>query len=170
MTAIGSTASHDARRERGRWPSLLASLALVGVVAVVGSSVTDTSPGSWYDQLEQPSFTPPGWAFGVAWTLLYALMAVAAWLVWSHPPSPRRREALIAYGIQLVANLGWTLVFFGLEAPWAALVVIAGLLVALAITIVRFAVVDAVASALLWPYAAWVSFATVLNLAFASMN
>ena len=137
---------------------------------MIGSSVTDTSPGSWYDELVRPSFTPPGWAFGVAWTTLYVLMAVAAWRIHTAPQSPERREALIAYGIQLVANLGWTLVFFGLEAPWAGLVVIAGLLVAIGITIVRFAKVDATASALLWPYAAWVSFATVLNLAFASMN
>ena len=170
MTTIGSTTAHGTRADRSRWPSLVVSLALVAVVAAVGSSVTDTSPGSWYDGLIRPSFTPPGWAFGVAWTILYVLMAVAAWRVHTAPPSPERREALIAYGIQLVANLGWTLVFFGLEAPWAGLVVIAGLLVAIGITIVRFAKVDATASALLWPYAAWVSFATVLNLAFASMN
>ena len=170
MTTIGTSASHGARADLRRWPSLLVSLALVAVVAAIGGSVTDTSPGSWYDQLIRPSFTPPGWAFGVAWTSLYVLMAVAAWRIHLAPESHARREALIAYGIQLVANLGWTLVFFGLEAPWAGLVVILGLLAAIGITIVRFAAVDAAASALLWPYAAWVSFATVLNLAFASMN
>lgn len=167
MTSVHVTPSTD--RSPG-WVSLFVSLGLVAVVAAIGGSVTDTEPGSWYDRLEQPSFTPPGWAFGAAWTILYALMAIAAWRVYLTPPSHERREALIAYGIQLVANLGWTLVFFGLEAPWAGLAVIGGLLVALGITIVRFGAVDTVASALLWPYAAWVCFAAVLNLAFASMN
>lgn len=169
MASIERTRANDLWI-RPRLSTLAGSLGLVAVVAAIGGSVTDTSPGSWYDELRQPAFTPPGWAFGVAWTVLYVLMAVAAWRVHSAPPSTERREALVAYGTQLVANLGWTLVFFGMEAPWAGLAVIAGLLVAIAVTIVRFAAVDVTASALLWPYAAWVSFAAVLNLAFASMN
>jgi tryptophan-rich sensory protein len=170
MASIEHAAANDTWIERPRWSTLAASLGLVAVVAAVGSAFTDTAPGSWYDQLERPSFTPPGWAFGVAWTTLYGLMAVAAWRVHSAPPTVERREALVAYGTQLVANLGWTLVFFGMEAPWAGFAVIAGLLVAIAVTIVRFAAVDLTASALLWPYAAWVSFAAVLNLTIASMN
>lgn len=143
---------------------LAVSLALVTVVAVVGASWTDTGAGSWYDELDKPPWTPPGWAFGVVWTALYAAMAVAAWLVWRHTDRPRaRHQALGAYLVQLALNLGWTGVFFGLEAPgWATLEIVV-LAVVLALTTRWFWPLHRIAAYLLVPYLGWVVFAASLS-------
>lgn len=166
------TTPPDARpRSRSRWLHLAISLAAVAVVAGVGRMWTDTGPGSWYDQLDRPSWTPPGPAFGIAWTILYVLMAVAAWLVAVHGLDRADvRAALTAYAVQLVLNLGWTFVFFARERPGWALVEITVLLVAVVATIVLFARVSRTAAWLLAPYLAWLLFATALNTAIVVKN
>jgi translocator protein len=151
------------RRGSDRWVALAISLGLVLVVAGAGASVTNTDPGSWYDSLEQPSWNPPDWLFGPAWTLLYALMAIAAWRVWV----TGERAALNAYGAQLALNLSWTLVFFGTESASGGVVVIVALWIAIVVTIRAFWPVDRVAAWLLVPYLAWVTYAAALNVAIA---
>ncbi len=147
-----------------RWIALVAFIAAcVGGGALSGLA---TPPGDWYASLAKPSWTPPGWLFGPVWTVLYALMAIAGWRLWSL----RSSRALVAFLQQLVLNLAWTPVFFGLRSPGAALCVIVVLLGAIAATIVLAWRVDRVASVLLWPYLAWVAFATALNAAIFLMN
>src|SRR3954452_16624582 len=139
----------SSRRPLEGWVGLIASLVLVGVVAGVGGLATATGVGSWYRTIEKPPWNPPDGVFGPVWTILYIAMAVAAWLV-AREGIDRRpvRTALIAYGVQLALNLAWTLVFFGLESPVGGLVVIAALLVAVVVTIMRFRPVSPVAALL----------------------
>ncbi|HVL47197.1 MAG TPA: TspO/MBR family protein [Candidatus Thermoplasmatota archaeon] len=149
--------------------ALAASFGLVVLVAGLGSGVTGTGPGTWYASLEKPAWTPPGAFIGIVWTFLYALMAVAAWLVW-RTRDPRRALALGLYGAQLALNAAWSWLFFGLERPWLAFADIALLAALVLATLVAFARVSRVAAALLAPYLAWVFVAGTLNLLIALAN
>lgn len=140
------------------WISLLISVLLVIAVAYFGSRF---APGEWYQGLAKPAWTPPNWLFGPAWTLLYALMALAAWKVWI--ASRRIDGALVVYGTQLVLNGLWSWLFFGLQRIDLALIDIVALWLMIVITIILFRRRDRLAAALLWPYLAWVSFAAALN-------
>lgn len=153
-----------------RWVALALFVVVAQLAGLVGLPFTDTDPGSWYDQLDTPWFTPPGWVFGPMWTTLYALIGVAAWRVWGHHRSRDRSRALGAWGLQLAVNAVWTPVFFGAEQPWGGLVVITTLVVLVVITIALMARVDRAAAALMLPYLAWISFATLLNGAIALAN
>jgi tryptophan-rich sensory protein len=124
-------------------------------------------PGAWYESLNKPTWNPPAWIFGPVWTLLYLMMAVAAWLAWKSMPSWR---VLIPYFIQLALNAAWTPVFFGLQQPGWALVVIIALWLAIVQTIRGFRSTSQAAAWLLAPYLLWVSFATVLNFTLWRMN
>lgn len=150
---------------------LVVSIAAVAAVAVLGGLWTDTGQGSWYASLDQPDWNPPDAVFGPVWTALYLAMAVAAWLVWRPlDRSAERTLALGAYGVQLVLNLGWTGVFFGLERPGWALVEISVLALAVAVTIGLFWNLNRVAGALLVPYLGWVVFAASLNAGVSALN
>jgi translocator protein len=143
---------------------LVISLGLVAIVAAIGGAASARSVGDWYDGLDRPPWNPPSWVFGPAWTVLYVLMAVAAWLVAREGlDASSVRRALALYGVQLALNLAWSLVFFGLRRPGAALVVIVLLLVAIAATAAAFHEVSPLAAWLLAPYLAWVAFAATLN-------
>ena len=135
-------------------------------VAVLGSVAT-SSGRSWYDDLEKPAFNPPDATFGIVWTILYVMIALAGWLAWraSDDPSPT-----IAWVVQMALNLGWTVVFFGWRAPEAAIVVIGALIIAVAVDVVLSWRASVAAGALLVPYLAWVGFATALNIGVAVLN
>ena len=126
-------------------------------------------PGEWYAQLEKPFWNPPNWIFAPVWTLLYAAMAFAAWLVWRQG-TPARRAPLALWALQLVLNALWSWIFFGLHRPGLAAVEIGLLWVAILTTIVFFWRVRTAAGALLLPYLAWVSFAAVLNFSLWLLN
>lgn len=145
-----------------RWLGLGFWIVVTQLAGALGALATDPA---LYRALERPSWAPPGWVFGPVWLTLYTMIGVAAWLIWQRPPSPTRTTALRAYWVQLALNAAWTPVFFGLEAPGAALIVIVVLWVAIVIAIRAFARVSRVAGRLLVPYLAWVSFATLLNAA-----
>ena len=116
----------------------------------------------YYARLSKPDWAPPGWLFGPVWTVLYALMGTAAWLV-ARKPGSAARAPLVLWGAQLALNATWTPVFFGLRAPGLALVNIVALWSALVATIAAFFSRRRLAAGLLLPYLAWVSFATALN-------
>ena len=128
------------------------------------------STGGWYANLAKPAWNPPGWVFGPVWTLLYALMAVAAWRVWYHGGWAQQKRALGLFLFQWALNALWTPLFFGLHQPGWALVEILILLAAVLTTMRTFWRIDRSAGALLLPYAAWVAFATLLNGAIWRMN
>lgn len=142
--------------------SLLPWLAICTLAAAIGG-LGSTEAGRFYAQLDRPGWAPPGWLFGPVWTLLYALMAVAAWRVARQPALPLRRVALGVFGLQLALNALWSWIFFawqsGLWAFWGA-----ALLAALVgATVLLFRELDRLAAALLLPYLGWTSFATLLS-------
>lgn len=129
------------------------------------------TPGAWYAGLEKPSWNPPAWVFAPVWTALYALMAVAGWLVWRQPGRlTLRRLALGAFAVQLVLNGAWSWLFFGLHRPGLALAEIVVLWLAIVATTLLFWRVRPLAGGLLLPYLAWVSFAVALNAALWRLN
>ena len=118
----------------------------------------------WYAALQKPSFTPPNAAFPVVWTILYAMMAVSAWLVWRSPATEAdKKTALVWFGIQLAIGVLWSFAFFWLHSPPYGLGVILALIVAIVVTIVLFDKVSRPAALLLIPYVLWVAFAAGLN-------
>lgn len=162
-----------------QWKTLgLAALFVAGceLVGIVGALTTATGESSWYQSLSKPPFQPPSWLFGPVWTLLYALMGVAAFLVWHagrNTEGPGRREVRVALGLfvaQLMLNGIWTPVFFGVESITGGAVVIVALLVLLAVTVRAFFRVSRTAGWLLVPYLLWVGFATALNLSIWVLN
>jgi tryptophan-rich sensory protein len=153
-----------------RWVGLAVFLAIAFAVAWAGSAVTLPKIPGWYASLNKPPFNPPSWIFGPVWSVLYTLMSVAAWRVWQFGSEPVRRRALGWYFVQLALNAIWSPVFFGMEKPVLALVIIALLLAAIAVTVMRFFKADRIAGWLLVPYLAWVSFATLLNASIAALN
>lgn len=154
--AIGSTGSSAVL--------LVLSLTLVTLVAALGGVATSRGVGDWYDSLERAPWNPPSWVFGPAWTVLYLLMAVAAWLVAREGLGDSAGQvALTLYAIQLALNLIWSVVFFGLRRPGLGLVVIVALFTAVAATAIAFNAVSQTAAWMLVPYLLWVAFAASLN-------
>lgn len=159
------------RRRRDRLIALVLSVALPLVLGGAGGVITASAIPGWYAELAKPSWNPPSWLFGPVWTILYVAMGIAAWRIWSlgtaRDASPTVeagvRSALLVYGIQLLLNASWTPVFFGLKRVDLALVIIVLMLAAIVETVRRFNRLDRPAAALLLPYLAWVTFATMLN-------
>ena len=158
-------------------PSRLRSLVVAGafvatcfLVAGLASLWGDPGTGPWYRSLRKPSFTPPGWVFGPVWTVLYACMGVAAWLVWRRRGFARGAVPLGLFGLQLALNAAWTWLFFGLHSPALALADLIALWVAIVATLGAFWRVSRPAGLLMAPYLAWSTFAAVLNLAIWRLN
>lgn len=150
---------------------LVVAVGLCLAVGAVGSLATAPKIPTWYAGLAKPAWTPPDAVFPIAWTTLYVLMAVALWRLWQlHAPSPERRTALVLWFVQLALNAIWSPVFFGMEAPATALVVVIALWLAIAATLRASARIDRMAAWLLAPYLAWVSYATALNAAIVALN
>jgi tryptophan-rich sensory protein len=139
--------------------------------AAIGGFSTAAGVTTWYPTLAKPSWTPPPWLFGPAWTVLYASMGIAAWLVWRRAGGfAGARVALTLFFVQLAVNALWSVFFFGLRNPGLALADIAVLWCAIAATLVAFFRVSPAAGGLLVPYLAWVSFAAALNYAIWRLN
>lgn len=151
--------------------ALIACVVLVFLVGGVGSLATIPNIPSWYAGLEKPPLNPPNEIFGPVWSFLYVLIGTSLFLVLRAKTSGLLlRPALSWFSVQLVLNLLWSLVFFGLQAPWVAFVIITCLLVAIIMTYISFEPISRRAALLLLPYLAWVSFATYLNGSVAYLN
>jgi benzodiazapine receptor len=120
-------------------------------------------PGEWYDSLAKPSWTPPNGVFGPVWTLIYVLMAIAAWLVWRKAGFAGAGGALSLFFLQLALNALWSYLFFGRQQPGVAFVEIVVLWLVIFATTVGFWKVRPLAGILLIPYLCWVAFASILN-------
>jgi translocator protein len=151
--------------------SILALLGfLVLCLGVGGFSGFFTAGGvrGWYQGLRKPAFNPPNWILGPVWTLLYIMMAFAAWRVWRSGGDTTL--ALVLFAVQLALNFAWSFIFFNAHRIGLALADIIVLWLAIAATIVAFAPLDSFAAWLLVPYLAWVSFATLLNASIWRLN
>lgn len=138
-------------------------------VAAAGGAITATSVQSWYPTLAKPGFTPPAWVFAPVWTVLYLLMAIAAWLVWRNAGGAAG-AALTLFVIQLALNLAWSWIFFGLRRPGLAFAEILLLLAAIVATTLAFRRHSRAAVALMLPYVLWVAYASALNGAIWRLN
>lgn len=152
-----------------RWIALLGWLAVTFLAALVGGQFM---PGEWYAELAKPSWNPPNWIFGPVWTLLYILMAVAAWMVWEERERSQTqvRAALLLFVLHLVFNGAWSWIFFGLEEVGWALVDIGVVWLFVAALVGIFWKIRPWAGRLLVPYFVWVSFAVALNFAILQLN
>jgi tryptophan-rich sensory protein len=149
------------------WLTLSLWLALCFSVAWFGAQF---SPGDWYAQLAKPPWTPPSWLFPPVWTILYAMMGVAAWLVGSQKGFAQAPLALSLFMLQLLLNGLWSWFFFGLQNITLGLVDIVLLWLALLATLIAFWRQCPLAGWLLGPYLVWVSYATSLNIAIWLLN
>ncbi len=148
-------------------------LALIGWLALcisAGSTAAFVSTGGWYENLYKPSWNPPSWVFGPVWSLLYVMMAVAAWLVWREGGWRRQKQCLTLFLVQWILNTLWTPIFFGMHRLDWAFAEILLLWLALVATIRCFWPVQKASGLLLLPYLAWISFAAVLNFTIWRMN
>ena len=150
---------------------ILISIVICELAGVIGSVFTTPSIPGWYAGLIKPSFNPPNWVFGPVWTLLYALMGIAAYLGYEKGwKEGKVRRALIVFAAQLILNALWSIVFFGAHMILGAAVVIVLLWAMILASIVLFSKVSKAAAGLLVPYILWVSFASVLNISLYVLN
>ncbi len=152
---------------------------IVGIVSVliaqaaggIGAIFTSAKIPTWYATVVKPSWQPPNWLFGPVWTTLFTLMGIAAAIVWiQRGQSPIAQKALVAYGVQLILNVLWSYLFFGMQSPGLAFIEIVFLLIAIVGTMVLFWRVSPAAGWLMMPYLIWVLFASFLNFTIWRLN
>jgi benzodiazapine receptor len=148
---------------------LIGWLILCYLVAGIGG-VASINAGSFYAELVRPQWAPPGSVFGPVWTILYTLMAIAAWLVWRDKGFRFARPALVSFLVQLAVNGLWSWLFFAWQLGALSFADILLLLVLINVTIVSFWRIKPLAAMLLVPYLLWVSFAAVLNYSIWQLN
>jgi tryptophan-rich sensory protein len=130
-----------------------------------------TDLGPWYQVLVKPSWQPPDWLFGPAWTLIYALAALAAATAWTAARDlAAQRRVIVLFGLNALLNILWSQLFFGLHRPDWALVEVVFLWLSVLVLIIAMRPISPRASWLLVPYLAWVTFAGILNLAVVRLN
>lgn len=155
------------------WPLPWRPVALgaAAAVLVMGLGGAATEIGPWYEALIKPSWNPPNWVFGPAWTLIFALTALAGVNAWLRAPSlDQRRLVLVAYAANGLLNVGWSELFFHLKRPdWASIEVVFLWLSVLAILVISGRI-HRPCGWLLAPYLAWVAFAAFLNVTIVSIN
>ena len=139
------------------WGLFLTFLAACGAAATTGALF---DPGEWYRSLSKPVWTPPDWAFPVVWSVLYIAIALAAMRIGMIEGT---QQALAFWALQIAFNTLWTPIFFGLRRMRAAFIVIVGLWLSVAATMLAFLQHDLLAGLLFAPYLLWVTIATALN-------
>lgn len=148
----------------------IAALAMSFAAGAVGSLATIPNIPTWYAALEKPFFNPPNWVFGPVWTVLYLLIGISFYLIWTAKTKQSKQTQYILFGIQVFLNGLWSLVFFGWHLPALAFVVIVFLLATIMTMIITYQKISATAAYLLLPYAAWITFASCLNIAIIMLN
>ena len=151
-------------------PKFIVSLLSCFGAGAIGGVLTQSSLNTWYAQLVKPELSPPNWLFAPVWNVLYFLMAIALYRLLISEQQQGRRLALAFFEVQLLLNITWSAVFFGLHSPGGGLVVIAILVAAIGATMFWSRRVSKVAALLLVPYFGWVCFAAYLNYQFWRLN
>ncbi|MFH0831697.1 MAG: TspO/MBR family protein [archaeon] len=145
------------------WKVLAASFSAVIIAAFIGSMFTDT--GSWYES-RKSALTPPDFVFPVVWTSLFVLIALSIYFSWVHAKKRQKNGIALLFGINLVLNMLWSVLFFGLKNPLAAFIELILLWFSILAMIFATWKIDRKAALLLVPYLLWVSFAGILNFLF----
>lgn len=152
-----------------RWALL--TVPVIVVLGFLSGRLANSGYGNrWFDALEKPALMPPGWLFGVAWTILYVLMALALAIVLHARGAKGRGPAIALFLLQLLINLAWSPLFFRAHQVGSALMLIVALVIVVAITTWLFGRVRRVAGLLLLPYLAWLAFASFLNYEIGRLN
>lgn len=152
------------------WKGALISVLIVEILGLL-SGLLSGNTGQAYQSYVKPALSPPGWLFGVAWVILYALMGLAAYLIFSEQVQQKiKGSGLKLFAVQLAVNLLWPVVFFRFDLLWPAVVLIVLLDVLVVFTICSFWKVNRTAALLMLPYLLWILFATYLNIGFAVLN
>ena len=147
------------------------SIIICQSAGIFGSLFTFEAVPDWYITLEKPFFAPPNWIFGPVWIILYFLMGVSLYIVWKDELKSKTRYVFfVVFGIQLILNALWSLLFFGLRSPLLGLIDILILDVILVVTIFYAKRVSKYAAMLLIPYMVWIIIASVLNYAIMVLN
>lgn len=150
-------------------PLLLGTILISQLAGIIGSFFTFSAITDWYAYLNKPSFSPPNYLFGPVWITLYTLMGISFYIV-LRSTAENRSRAIKVFLVQLVLNAIWSILFFGLRNPAIAFVEIVFLWIFIILTIKEFSKISKVASYLLYPYLAWVTFASLLNFAIWQLN
>ncbi len=150
---------------------LVIAIIIPQAAGLIGTVFTTPAIPTWYAALTKPALNPPSWVFGPVWTTLFVLMGIASFLVWRHGWDNKKvKVALSLFGVQLVLNTLWSIIFFGAQNPGLAFAGLVVLWLAIAATIITFARVSKAAAWLLVPYICWVTFAGYLNFAIWQLN
>ncbi len=149
----------------------IASIGICLAAGAIGAFFTAGSIPIWYAGLAKPPFAPPDWIFAPVWTTLYVLMGISVFLVWREGFENNEVKAGVGlFALQLILNVLWSFVFFDQGSILGGLIVILALWFILLFTVLKFFSVSALAGWVLVPYLVWVSFASILNLAFLILN
>lgn len=146
-----------------QWLALAGYLAACFLVSAIAGYATVQAIPTWYADILKPRFTPPNQVFAPVWTILYALMGIAVWLIWRMPDSPDRTRALILFWLQLLLNFAWSWIFFHQHQVFAAALEIIILWFAILFATIAYWRVYPPAGWMMVPYLCWVSFASILN-------
>lgn len=149
---------------------LIIAILLPMLVGGVSGFLTANSITDWYTTLKQPSFNPPNWVFGPVWTTLYLIMGISLYRIWCLPISEERNKAIKIFALQMTLNFFWSLIFFKWHLIGLALVEILVMWLMIAVMIHQFKKLDAASGYMNIPYLLWVSFASVLNVAYFILN
>ena len=148
--------------DRKKVPKLLFSILLANMAGIIGSLFTTPNIPTWYATINRPAFTPPSWIFAPVWTSLFVLMGISLFIVWDNGLK-KNKKAVGIFGVQLILNTLWSILFFGMQNPFLGLVEIMFLWLAIFATILAFYKISKTSAYLLIPYILWVSFAAFLN-------
>ena len=162
LNSLRMSISYRATPSKAGWHVLVAIVVATALAAVAGSVASLHAP-EFYAQLTKPSWAPPAWVFGPVWTVLFMMMALAAWLVVKARPLEDSRSEMSLYGVQLVANALWTWLFFRWNMGAAAFAEVLVLFVLVALTARAFYRGKRLSGWLMVPYIVWVAFASVLT-------
>ncbi|MDQ3482759.1 MAG: tryptophan-rich sensory protein [Pseudomonadota bacterium] len=157
--------------QREWWKYALVTVPAIVLVGSLSGWLSNSGYGNdWFDGLTKPFFMPPGWAFGLVWPILYALLGVSVALILAEPPSEARNKALLLFAVQLVLNFSWSPLFFAVHAVKISLVTIFVMAAIAAMAAGQFWRMRRVAGALMLPYLLWLCFAAALNGAIDKLN
>jgi len=153
------------------WKTALVAVIAIELIGGLSGWLSDSGYGNgWFDGLQKPFFMPPGWAFGVVWPILYALLGISLAMVLAEPPSDRRRLALALFFAQLALNFSWSPIFFAAHDITLAKWVIFVMAILAAAAAGQFLRLRTTAAFLMIPYLAWLIFAATLNITIESLN
>ena len=161
----------EAIEQRSWWKLAVVTVIAIELLGGLSGWLSNSGYGNgWFDALQKPSFMPPGWAFGIVWPILYALLGIALAMILAEPPSPRRRVALVLFFAQLALNFAWSPIFFAGHDISLAKIVIFIMAATAAAAAGQFLRLRRAAGLLMVPYIAWLVFAATLNAAIEQLN